>query len=98
MEGKFPHLEELLEKAEYLEQKTKQLAGENRFLKEKIRNLEQSLDEKSGVLQKITAEYDTVKLAGKLVGESGNGDLSNLKTRIDKLIREIDLCMKVIGD
>lgn len=98
MEVIFEKLEGLLEKAEYLEQKTKHLSGENRLLKERVRELEQALETSNKDLRKVSDEVDTAKLATKLVGEAGNGDLEGLKGRIDKLIREIDQCIKVIGD
>ena len=64
-------MSDISEKAEYLDQKLKSLVDENRFLKNKLKDLETGLDSKEKELSEVTEQFNTIKLARK-IGGNGN--------------------------
>lgn len=99
MEGLFNKLNELGEKAEYLNQKIEFLVEENSLLKNKVRSLENMLESKDEALTKASDQVNTIQLARKISGDSGSSEaVEDLKKKINKYIREIDQTLKLIGD
>lgn len=90
-------LHEVGEKANYLHQKTNLLAEENRNLRLRLLELETSSGEKDSEIRNLSAQLEIAKLAQGL----GKGDLASseeFKNKINDYIREIDQCLKLIGD
>ena len=97
LEAIFTKLNDISEKAEYLLQKTEFLVEENNALKEKILQLKRDLDHKETELAETKDQFETFKLAGR-IGGIGNEDAEELKRKINKYIKEIDQCLKVLGE
>lgn len=87
---------EIGEKAEYLNQRTELLVAENRSLKARMAELEQQLADRSQALDSLEEQHKIVKLAKSMGGESEHAE--ELKRKINEYIREIDQCLKLIGD
>lgn len=99
MEGLFNKLNDLAEKAEYLNQKLNLMVEENRLLKNKIRSLEGELESKDAELNEATEQFNTIQLARKISGDGGSEEaVDELKKKINKYIRDIDHTLKLIGD
>lgn len=103
----FYHVKELLtqlrdlgDKAEYLSQRLSILVEENRSLKAQVAGLESDLEAQAAAHRSLTEQYDMLKLA-RSVGEGsqdGNPEAELLKKKINDYIREIDQCLRLIGD
>lgn len=90
-------LAELGEKSDYLNQKLKALVMENRALHRKIQELELRLAEQEKAHQDLVEQRDLAKLA-TLVKNRDEAATEELKKKINEYIREIDQCLKLIGD
>ncbi|MCB9233565.1 MAG: hypothetical protein H6581_18050 [Bacteroidia bacterium] len=92
-------MDDLGEKAEYLDQKLKSLVEENAVLKQKVRSLEQKLESKDEELAKASEQVNTIQLARKLSGDFDSTEaVEELKKKINQYIREIDHTLRLIGD
>lgn len=97
MEDILTQLQEVFEKSEYLNQKTQSLVEENSNLKQEIRELNDKVKSKDDAIAQLQEKFDTIKLA-KSIGGSGSEDAEELKKKINQYIREIDQCLKVLGE
>lgn len=91
-------LDEIGEKAEYLSHRTADLVEENRSLKAKIASLEQVLADRNREFEELNSQYEIVKFARSVEGKPGDEQSEELKKKINEYIREIDQCLKLIGD
>jgi len=93
-------LQDLGDKAEYLSQRTSDLVDENRSLKAKVAGLEKDLEEKQAAYQLLSEQHDILKLARSVKEGNGpdNEQAEELKKKINDYIREIDQCLRLIGN
>jgi hypothetical protein len=90
-------LHEVGEKADYLTQRSMLLVQENRGLKIRVAELEQALGGRELEIKDLHNQLELAKLARGM--EGGNSAQSDeLKNKINEYIREIDQCLKLIGD
>jgi len=90
---------EILEKLEGLENKIRKLIDQNFELSQKISNFEKKLEKKEDELQKINFQFDELKLNYEklkiaksfVAGSDKNND--EAKKKIEKLIKEINICI-----
>ncbi len=95
---------EILEKIELLEDKIRKLINQNFELSQKISNFEKKLKEKEEDLQAINfqfndlkLDYEKLKIAKSFVaGSDKNND--EAKKKIEKLIKEINICIADLKD
>ena len=73
----------------------KELQNENASLRNTIGAQRVLLDEKECALSSLRKEYDTLKLARVI--NVGSNDLKDAKSRISKLVQEIDKCIAAIN-
>ncbi len=97
MENLLTRLAELGEKSDYLNQKSETLVKENRALQAKVQELEARLAQQEQVQKSLTDQRDLAKLA-TLVKSRDEAATEELKKKINEYIREIDQCLKLIGD
>ena len=74
------------------------LATENRELKEKLRLIQTNLAEKNQAMKDLQDQHNILKLARNMEEGSSLENAEELKKKINKYIREIDQCLKLIGD
>jgi predicted RNase H-like nuclease (RuvC/YqgF family) len=90
-------LQDVGEKADYLTQRSALLVQENRGLRNRVAELEETLGTKESEIKDLTSKLELAKLArGMEVGNSTQSE--ELKNKINEYIREIDQCLKLIGD
>ena len=89
-------LQEIGEKAEYLNQKSLDLVQENRTLSAKVAALEEKLEAKEAEMTGLSEQYEIIKLARNMEGHSDER-AEKIKEKINEYIREIDQCLKLIG-
>lgn len=97
MENLLARLAEIGEKADYLNQKSQALVQENRVLNTKILELEGKLQQQQQEMRELAEQHDLLKLAKK-VEHRDDAATEELKKKINDYIREIDQCLKLIGD
>ena len=97
MENLLLRLAELGEKSEYLNQKSHALVVENRALQQKVRELEAQIAQQEEAKKNLSEQRDLAKLA-TLVKTRDEAATEELKKKINEYIREIDQCLKLIGD
>ncbi|HHG83415.1 MAG TPA: hypothetical protein ENJ82_01600 [Bacteroidetes bacterium] len=90
-------LQEIGEKAEYLNQKSQILLAENIALQSRVSELEVEKGDREEAMKDLTEQYEIIKLARNMEG-SNSGQSDELKQKINEYIREIDQCLKLIGD
>lgn len=90
-------LEEIGEKSEYLNQKSQVLVEENRALQARVAVLETQLESRDSEMNALAEQYEIVKLARNMDGNSDE-KAEKIKDKINEYIREIDQCLKLIGD
>jgi predicted RNase H-like nuclease (RuvC/YqgF family) len=90
-------LKEIGEKSEYLNQKSQSLVKQNRALQARIAALEKQLQNKDTEISTLAEQYEIVKLARNMDGD-GDERTEKIKDKINEYIREIDQCLKLIGD
>jgi chromosome segregation ATPase len=94
-------LNEIQEKTEYLGDKTNQLVLENRSLKGKLDEARVQLQEKELLLEELKKQHEILQMArnlGEGTAAETNENTEELKKKINDYIREIDQCLKLIGD
>lgn len=91
-------LGEIGEKAEYLHQKSQVLVDENRTLKRRVAELEEALSARDEAYQTLSEQHEIIKLARTVEEGGGNERSEELKQKINEYIREIDQCLRLIGD
>ena len=89
-------LQEIGEKAEYLNQKSNDLVKENRALTARVAELEGQLEAKTTEISSLSEQYEIIKLARNMEGGSDER-AEKIKEKINEYIREIDQCLKLIG-
>ncbi|MFN8397643.1 MAG: hypothetical protein U0176_23690 [Bacteroidia bacterium] len=97
MENLLERLAEIKEKADYLNQKSLALLEENRALNMRIGQLEGKIAQQQAQLRELGEQHEIVKLA-KAVETRDDAAMEELKKKINEYIREIDQCLKLIGD
>ena len=90
-------LQELSEKAEYLNERSRQLVEENKSLKDRVALLEQQVKEGNEKLDNALKQNEILRLA-KGTQAAGEEKSEVLRQKINEYIREIDKCLKYIGD
>lgn len=75
--------------------KYKELEKENRELRAVVEAKEQDINTLQQENQHLRSEYANLKLA-KMI-EIGDDDLKNAKTRLSRLIREVDKCIALLN-
>lgn len=75
--------------------KYKELEKENRELRAVVGAKEQDINTLQQENQHLRSEYANLKLA-KMI-EIGDDDLKNAKTRLSRLIREVDKCIALLN-
>ncbi len=87
-----------------MENKIQELVRENFELNQKISNFEKSLKEKDHFINQLTqekellkADYNKLKI-GKAFVAGSNKDTDEAKKIIDKLIKEINLCITELNE
>lgn len=94
-------LNEIQEKTEYLGDKTNQLVLENRSLKGKLDEARVQLQEKELLFEELKKQHEILQMArnlGEGTAAETNENTEELKKKINDYIREIDQCLKLIGD
>lgn len=91
-------LQEIGDKAEYLDRKSSILIDQNRALRARITELESQLSSRESELKELGDQYQIVKFARNMDGVADNEKSEELKKKINEYIREIDQCLKLIGD
>ena len=97
MENLLTRLTEIGEKADYLNQKSLALVEENRVLRQRIQQLEGKVTQQQQDLKDLAGQNELVKLA-RAVEHRDEAATEELKKKINEYIREIDHCLKLIGD
>ena len=97
MENLLARLAEIGEKADYLNQKSQALVVENRSLQRRVSELEVKLQQQQLETKELADQHDLLKLAKK-VEHRDDAATEELKKKINDYIREIDQCLKLIGD
>jgi predicted nuclease with TOPRIM domain len=97
VESLLARLAEVGEKADYLNQKSEGLVQENHALRSRIAELEGKLQQQQQEIKDLAAQGELIKLA-KQVGHRDDAATEELKKKINEYIREIDQCLKLIGD
>ena len=97
MEQLLEKLDEISEKAEYLNSRTSDLVAENRSLKGKIATLEEQLSQKEEAYAGLSEQFEIIRMARSMDSKTGGEHAEELKQKINEYIREIDQCLKLIG-
>jgi response regulator RpfG family c-di-GMP phosphodiesterase len=97
VENLLARLAEIGEKADYLNQKSQALVQENRSLHSRIQELERKIVQQQMELKEQAEQHELIKLA-KRVEHRDEAATEELKKKINEYIREIDQCLKLIGD
>ena len=97
MENLLARLAEIGEKADYLNQKSQALVAENRLLNHRILELEGKVQQQQQQLKDLSEQQELAKLA-RLVEHRDEAATEELKKKINDYIREIDQCLKLLGD
>ena len=97
METLLAKVVELGEKAEYLNQKSQTLVVENRALHGRIAELEGKVAQQQLELARLSEINELARLA-RQVEHRDEAANEELKRKINDYIREIDQCLKLIGD
>ena len=90
-------LHEVGEKADYLTQRSQLLVQENRGLRIRVQELEHTLGNRESEIKDLIGKLELAKLARGMEG-SNSTQSDELKNKINEYIREIDQCLKLIGD
>jgi predicted nuclease with TOPRIM domain len=97
VENLLTRLAEIGEKADYLNQKSQALVEENRALRIRIQHLEGKITQQQNELKDMAEQQELVRLA-RSVEHRDDAATEELKKKINEYIREIDQCLKLIGD
>jgi response regulator RpfG family c-di-GMP phosphodiesterase len=97
VENLLERLAEIGEKADYLNQKSQGLVVENQALHQRILELERKIQQQQQELKDLAEQQELAKLA-RLVEHRDDAATEELKKKVNEYIREIDQCLKLIGD
>lgn len=97
MDQLLARLAEIGEKADYLNQKSQALVVENRSLNRRIQELEGKIQQQQQEMKDLAEQQELIKLARR-VEHRDDDATEELKKKINEYIREIDQCLKLIGD
>ncbi len=97
MDQLLARLAEIGEKADYLNQKSQALVVENRSLNRRILELEGKIQQQQQEMKDLAEQQELIKLARR-VEHRDDDATEELKKKINEYIREIDQCLKLIGD
>lgn len=73
----------------------KELEAENHELYELVDQKEKELEQAKAETEAVRRDYANLKLA-KMI-EIGDNDLKNAKTRLSKLVRDVDKCIALLN-
>ncbi len=97
--------ESLLSKLDLLEEKIRDLINQNFELNQKISNFEKSLTEKERIInqlvkknEELKTDYNKLKIGKAFASGSNNTDTDEAKKTIEKLIKEINLCIAELNE
>ena len=77
-------------------QRFQELKKENADLYAMVEKNEQDIKQLQAKLAQAGDDYNTLKMAKRM--EITDGDLENAKTRVAKLIREVNKCIAILSD
>jgi cell division septum initiation protein DivIVA len=97
VENLLARLAEIGEKADYLNQKSQALVQENRSLRNRIAELEGKIRHQQQENKELSEQHEIIKLARSVDTRDEDAN-EELKRKINDYIREIDQCLKLIGD
>ena len=98
MDAIHQQIKEVGEQAEYLFKRISDLMDENKKLKSRLGKLESQVQENAVETKSLKEKGETIELA-KSLNSSGPTEASEeLKKRINRYIREIDQCLKLINE
>ncbi len=83
------------EKAKLINSLYQKSLVENKLLQKEKEELKQTIEEKEKKIKEIENKYNTLKLAKTLT--AANQDVSGVKGKINKLVREIDKCIALLN-
>lgn len=96
-------MSEMIEIVDSLENKLSKLISKMQSLERTIENLKQeltvstsSIQQKASEIERLTKQYETLKIANSLLGSDDNK--RDTKLKINSLIREIDYCIAQLSD
>jgi chromosome segregation ATPase len=96
-------MSEMIEIVDSLENKLSKLISKMQSLESTIGNLKQELElstssiqQKASEIERLTKQYETLKIANSLLGSDDNK--RDTKLKINSLIREIDYCIAQLSD
>jgi predicted RNase H-like nuclease (RuvC/YqgF family) len=93
------HIDALTSKAATLGQKLSSLAEENRILQNRLEAVQATLTGREEELNELRKQHEILKMARNLhSGDTGDSNTEELKRKINDYIKEIDQCLKLIGD
>ncbi len=97
--------ESLFSKLTLLEQKIQELITQNFELTQKISNFEKSLTEKEEIIKRLQqkndelkTDYNKLKIGKAFATGSKSEDTDEAKKTIEKLIKEINLCIAELDE
>jgi negative regulator of sigma E activity len=97
--------ESLFQKLNLLEQKIQELIKQNFELSQKISNFEKSLTEKEHIInqlykknEELKTDYNKLKIGKAIASGSKTEDTDEAKKTIEKLIKEINLCIAELNE
>ncbi|MEM6628909.1 MAG: hypothetical protein AAF694_04520 [Bacteroidota bacterium] len=98
---RFDEMEEILQKFHISQKKVSRLEqlilhfqSRHSDLEHEVLNLRKKLEEKDQEIQQLTEKYEAVKLAK---GLDASIDSAELIAKIDKYLKEIDICLRYFG-
>lgn len=91
-----PVVEEINQKVQKIISEKNALIDDNAALKEKITSLESTLQHEKRALEELEQKYKVLKLAKSLEGEKSEQG-TDLKLKINEMVREIDKCIALLN-
>lgn len=90
-------IEQLGAKVENLINRHKAAVQEANSLRDEVARLQAQLNEKEAELGELSERNKIVKLAKSLAGEGGTENTTELKLKINELLREVDKCIGLLN-
>lgn len=90
-----PVISRISDKVDQLHERLMRLSEEKKALEKTIGELSNQLDQKQSEITSLTEENGKLKLAGSLAGEGENK--TEMKLKINELVREIDKCIALLN-
>lgn len=96
MNYKNPVVEEIHQKVQQIVSERDSLRENVVSLQKKVADLELNLQHEKGALEELEQRYKVLKLAKSLEGEK-EGPGTDLKLKINEMVREIDKCIALLN-